>query len=74
MTIKDFLYSTGNYTQYFIITYTEKESEKLLGGVLGITDKMEAWPQPLLLIPWHGAGMKELGLIILLVFSSPPLS
>ena len=25
---KDLLYSTGNYTQYFVITYMEKESEK----------------------------------------------
>ena len=25
---KDILYSTGNYIQYFVITYKEKESEK----------------------------------------------
>ena len=25
---KDLLYSTGNYTQYFVITYKGKESEK----------------------------------------------
>ena len=25
---KDQLYGTGNYTQYFVITYKEKESEK----------------------------------------------
>ena len=25
---KDLLYSTGNYTQYFVITYKRKESEK----------------------------------------------
>ena len=28
LTSKDLLYSTGNYTQYFIITYKGKESEK----------------------------------------------
>ena len=28
ITNKDLLYNTGNYTQYFIITYKEKESEK----------------------------------------------
>ena len=27
-TNKDLLYSTGNYSQYFVITYTGKESEK----------------------------------------------
>ena len=27
MTNKDFLSSTGNYTQYFIITHKEKESD-----------------------------------------------
>ena len=26
---KDLLYSTGNYTQYFVINYMEKESEKV---------------------------------------------
>ena len=25
---KDLLYSTGNYTQYFVITYNGKENEK----------------------------------------------
>ena len=25
---KDLLFSTGNYTQYFVITYKRKESEK----------------------------------------------
>ena len=28
VTNKDLLYSTGNYTQYFVITYNGKESEK----------------------------------------------
>ena len=28
ITNKDLLYSTGNYTQYFVITYKRKESEK----------------------------------------------
>ena len=28
ITNKDLLYSTGNYAQYFVITYKEKESEK----------------------------------------------
>ena len=28
ITNKDLLYSTGNYTQYFVITYKGKESEK----------------------------------------------
>ena len=28
---KDLLYSTRNYTQYFIITYKGKESEKEIG-------------------------------------------
>ena len=28
ITNKDLLYSTGNYTQYFVIIYKEKESEK----------------------------------------------
>ena len=28
ITNRDLLYSTGNYTQYFVITYKEKESEK----------------------------------------------
>ena len=28
MNSKDLLYSTGNYTQYFVITYKGKESEK----------------------------------------------
>ena len=28
MIIKDLLYSTGNSTQYFVITYKGKESEK----------------------------------------------
>ena len=28
VTNKDLVYSTGNYTQYFVITYKEKESEK----------------------------------------------
>ena len=28
ITNKDLLYSTGNYAQYFVITYTGKESEK----------------------------------------------
>ena len=27
-TNSDLLYSTGNYTQYFVITYKGKESEK----------------------------------------------
>ena len=26
---KDFLYSTGNYTQYFVITYKRKEKKEL---------------------------------------------
>ena len=34
----------------------------MLGAALGITDKMEAWPQP---SHRHGLGMKELGLVIL---------
>ena len=25
---KDLLYSTGNYTEYFVVTYKVKESEK----------------------------------------------
>ena len=28
ITNKDLLYSTGNYTQYFVVTYKGKESEK----------------------------------------------
>ena len=28
ITNKDLLYSTGNYTQYFVITYKGKESDK----------------------------------------------
>ena len=28
VTNKDLLYSTGNYTQYLVITYNGKESEK----------------------------------------------
>ena len=28
ITNKDLLYSTGNYTQYLVITYSEKESKK----------------------------------------------
>ena len=28
MTNKDLLYSTGNYTQYYVIIYKGKESEK----------------------------------------------
>ena len=28
ITNKDLLYSTGNYTQYFVINYKRKESEK----------------------------------------------
>ena len=28
ITKKDLLYSTGNYTQYLVITYNGKESEK----------------------------------------------
>ena len=28
--MKGLLYSTGNYTEYFIISYKEKESEKYL--------------------------------------------
>ena len=28
ITNKDLLYSTGNYTQYFVITYKRKDSEK----------------------------------------------
>ena len=28
ITNKDLLYSTGNYTHYFIITYKRKDSEK----------------------------------------------
>ena len=28
LNIKDLVYSTGNYTQYFIITYMRKEFEK----------------------------------------------
>ena len=35
------------------------------GAMLGITDKMEAWPQPLLLISQARPGMKELGLVIM---------
>ena len=27
---KDLLYSTGNYIQYFVITYNGKESEKYI--------------------------------------------
>ena len=36
-----------------------------MGAVLGITDKMEAQPQPSLFIPQHGPQMKELGFVIL---------
>ena len=38
---------------------------RLSGATLGITDKMEAQPQPPLLIPQARPGMKELGLVIL---------
>ena len=34
-------------------------------ATLGITDKMEAWPQPLSSSHRHGPEMKELGLVIL---------
>ena len=30
MNNKDILYSTGNYIQYLVITYNEKESEKYI--------------------------------------------
>ena len=30
---KDLLYSTGNYTQYIVVTYNGKESEKEYMGV-----------------------------------------
>ena len=32
ITKKDLLYSTGNSTQYSVMTYTGKESEKKRGG------------------------------------------
>ena len=35
------------------------------GDALGITDKMEAWPQPLSSSRRHGPGMKELNFVIL---------
>ena len=35
------------------------------GDALGITDKMEAWPQPLSSSRRHSPGIKELGLVIL---------
>ena len=35
------------------------------GDALGITDKMEAWPQPLSSSRRHGPGMKELGFVTL---------
>ena len=38
------------------------------GAMLGITDKMEAWPQTPLLIPQARSGMKELALVILTCF------
>ena len=38
------------------------------GAALGITDKMEAWPQPPLLILQARPGMKELALVILTCF------
>ena len=38
------------------------------GAMLGITDKMEAWPQTPLLIPQARSGMKELALVILACF------
>ena len=42
--------------------------EALSGATLGITDKMEAWPQPLSLFRRHGPRMKELALVILTCF------
>ena len=38
------------------------------GAALGITDKMEAQPQPPLSFRRHGPGMKELALVILTCF------
>ena len=38
------------------------------GAMLGITDKMEAWPQTPLLIPQARSRMKELALVILTCF------
>ena len=35
-------------------------------ATLGITNKMEAWPQPLSSSCLHGPRMKELGLVILI--------
>ena len=40
----------------------------LSGAVLGITDKMEARPQPPFSFRRHGPGMKELALVILTCF------
>ena len=46
----------------------------LSGAALGITDKMEARPQPPLSFHRHGPGMKELALVILTCFFLSSLS
>ena len=44
ITNKDLLYSTGNYTQYFVITYKGKESEKNTCICRCITDSLCCTP------------------------------
>ena len=43
ITNKDLLYSTGNCTQYFVMTYMGKESKKRVG--IRITDSLWCTPE-----------------------------
>ena len=59
ITNKDLLYSTGNYTQYFVITYKGKESKKMIQMNLFIkqkqTQKTNLW------LPQGKGGRDKLG-------------
>ena len=45
MNYKDLLYNTGNYTQYFVITYMGKESEKECMYNVCITESLSCTPE-----------------------------
>ena len=50
------------------ISFIVSRMSRMLGARLGITDKMEAWPQLPLLIPQAPTRMKGLALVILTCF------
>ena len=59
------MYGVKKCSNFIILHVAVQFSHHLSGAALGITDKMEARPQPLSSSHRHGPEMKELGLVIL---------